>query len=69
MHLITTQSNMNELKSVFYRALTSNTINGNNLPYVTEYWTGIKWFDENQEKPTEEEVVKKFCVLKYQEDG
>ena len=35
--------------------------------YGTEY-SGIKWFDENQEKPTEEEVVQKIAELKYQEE-
>lgn len=33
----------------------------------TEY-SGIKWFDENQEKPTEEEVVQKQAELEYQEE-
>tara|TARA_B100000073_G_scaffold162276_1_gene134228 strand:- start:187 stop:576 length:390 start_codon:yes stop_codon:yes gene_type:complete len=35
--------------------------------YGTEY-SGIEWFDENQEKPTEEEVVQKIAELKYQEE-
>ena len=58
---------MNELKYDLSAALKSLRPGAEWVIYGTEY-SGIKWFDENQEKPTEEEVVKKIAELKYQEE-
>lgn len=58
---------MDELKYDLSAALKSLRPGAEWVIYGTEY-SGIKWFDENQEKPTEEEVVKKIVELKYQEE-
>lgn len=58
---------MDELKYDLSAALKSLRPGAEWVIYGTEY-SGIKWFDENQEKPTEEQVVKKIVELKYQEE-
>ncbi len=58
---------MNENKYDLGSALQSLKPGSEWVIYGTEY-SGIKWLDENQEKPSEEEVVKKIAELKYQEE-
>ena len=37
------------------------------IQYETEY-SGLRWLDETQTKPTEEEIVQKIAELEYQEE-
>jgi len=58
---------MNEIKYDLGSVLHSLTPGAEWIIHGTEY-SGIKWLDENQTKPTEEEVVQKVAELKYQEE-
>ncbi len=58
---------MSEIKYDLGPVLHSLTPGAEWIIHGTEY-SGIKWLDENQTKPTEEQVVQKVAELKYQKE-